>query len=92
MLCVDLIGTYTEMTKHEKELTFHAITMCDPETGCKTSKGTAKLFDKTQLCCYPCPKRCISDNRNKCPGTFLGRLYTTAIWMQGDILRRVLID
>jgi hypothetical protein len=51
-ICVDLIGPYTIRTKHEKELTLHALTICDPATGWfeiteirnKTSGGTAKIF------------------------------------------------
>ena len=51
-ICVDLIGPYTITTKHEKELTLHALTICDPATGWfevteirnKTSGGTAKIF------------------------------------------------
>jgi Integrase zinc binding domain len=76
-ICVDLIGPYTVTTKHEKELSLQAITICDPATGWfegakikdKTSEGTAKILDQTWFCCYPRPKRCISDNGNE----FLGK-------------------
>jgi hypothetical protein len=86
-ICVDLIGPYTVTTKHEKELSLQAITMCDPATGWfevaeikdKTAEATAKILDQTWFCRYPRPKRCISDNGNE----FLGKEFQELLQSYG---------
>ena len=75
-LCVDMIGPYSITTKDDKELTLHAMTMCDPATGWfeitevdnKKARTTATVLDQTWFSRYPRPKRCIFDNGNE----FLG--------------------
>jgi hypothetical protein len=74
-------------TKHEKELSLQAITICDPATGWfevaeikdKTAEATAKILDQTWFCRYPRPKRCISDNGNE----FLGKEFQELLQSYG---------
>ncbi len=76
-LCVDLVGPYSVTDKHGKELSLHAMTMCDPATGWfeiveipnKKSVTCALLLDRTWFSRYPRPKRCIFDNGSE----FLGK-------------------
>ena len=77
-MCVDLIGPYSIKTKHSKELSLLAMTMCDPASGWfevhevkdKSSLGTAHTFDQQWLCRYPRPTRgVVYDNGSE----FLGK-------------------
>ena len=61
--------------------------MCDPATGLfevigirnKKSKRTVSLLDQTWHCCYPHPRKCISDNGN----AFLGKEFQELLQSNG---------
>jgi hypothetical protein len=64
-ICVNTIGPYSVTTKHDKELIFIEITICDPATGLfevaeikdKTAAETARILGQVWFCHYPRPLR-----------------------------------
>ena len=68
-LCVDLIGPYTIINAHRKEILIHAVTMIDPATSWfelklipnKTALEVANVVEQTWLTRYPWPQEITND-------------------------------